>query len=589
MYFSSGLILNSGPISCLELKPSFDDKGLPKPLILVGTNGSGKTGALSTIADALAEIAAQHFQDVLPQLGAGHSYFRVLGGRNLRLNQPFELSALKFTHGNIDYFVRAKAGTISSGSIPTSFTHFNPMANLALEGSNKTVEGDNNQIANIFGAGAYVFFPSSRFEIPHWANKEILERNPEWDFNPHFSNRLEKPIVVQSSLQELKPWFLDVISEQLVDFHSVLFATDLAQLQASFLQKHAQAIANASGVSAIVSKILGQEARMARLVGGARDRKVCIASGSEMILPSIDHLSAGQSSLLSIFGTIAMYGNVPRIPIDRIEGIAIVDEIDDHLHADLQHEALPQLMKLFPRMQFIVSSHAPLFLLGMRKVFGDDGFTMIELPSGITIGPERFSEFETSFAYFRATQSFDAAIQEKVRSSGRPLVLTEGQTDPQYLKTACELLGFDDLADQIEFDWVGAPAGQGAQGGGKTHLDDALKFLTNNPQFQIRKVLFLYDPETKKPPRDEGNLHVRTLPQNINAKRQSGIENLLPDHVFEDQFFETKIMGKGDDKGPVPFLQKTRLCESLCGVKRDHKDFEAFRHTLEIIRSLLLS
>src|ERR1700686_66500 len=125
MYFSSGLILNSGAISCLELAASFDDRDLPKPLVLVGTNGSGKTGALSTIADALAEIAAQHFVDALPQReGSGHSYFRILGGRNLRLNQPFELSALKFTHGNLNYIVRAKAGKISSDSIPTGFTDF---------------------------------------------------------------------------------------------------------------------------------------------------------------------------------------------------------------------------------------------------------------------------------------------------------------------------------------------------------------------------------------------------------------------------------------------------------------------------------
>src|SRR6185436_19988530 len=132
-----------------------------------------------------------------------------------------------------------------------------------------------------------------------------------------------------------------------------------------------------------------------------------------------------------------------------------------------------------------------LFLLGMRKAFGENGFSMIALPSGLTISPERFSAFEASFDYFRSTKSFEDAVPEKIRSSNAPLVLTEGQTDPAYLKAACELLGFRDLADQVEFDWVGAPSKQGAAGGGKSHLDDAAKFLTNNPQFQVRDIVFL--------------------------------------------------------------------------------------------------
>lgn len=45
-------------------------------------------------------------------------------------------------------------------------------------------------------------------------------------------------------------------------------------------------------------------------------------------------------------------------PID-LSGIAIIDEIDVHLHISLQKKVLPFLIKAFPKIQFIVSTHSP--------------------------------------------------------------------------------------------------------------------------------------------------------------------------------------------------------------------------------------
>lgn len=45
-------------------------------------------------------------------------------------------------------------------------------------------------------------------------------------------------------------------------------------------------------------------------------------------------------------------------PID-LSGIAIIDEIDVHLHISLQKKVLPFLIKAFPKVQFIVSTHSP--------------------------------------------------------------------------------------------------------------------------------------------------------------------------------------------------------------------------------------
>src|SRR5687768_533430 len=111
MYLTHSLILNSGPIADLEFKAPFNDDGTPKPVILVGTNGSGKTNVLSVLADALVEAASLHLSNVMPEIGGGRAYFRIIGGRNQRVSAPFELALAKFKHGSEEIFYRSKAGT----------------------------------------------------------------------------------------------------------------------------------------------------------------------------------------------------------------------------------------------------------------------------------------------------------------------------------------------------------------------------------------------------------------------------------------------------------------------------------------------
>ena len=285
------------------------------------------------------------------------------------------------------------------------------------------------------------------------------------------------------------------------------------------------------------------------------------------------------------------YGDVgvAAKPLDQIEGIVIVDEIDAHLHADLQHDALPELMRCFPRVQFIVTSHSPLFPLGMRKMFGEDGFTLIELPSGLTIDPERFSEFEASLLYFHATQAFEASVKNRIIQSHRPLVLCEGETDPKYLATAAELLGLGDIVQQIELSWVGEKTSKGARGSGKDNLESAFKFLRSNPDLLPRQVVCLYDCDVNRKSEDFGNLFVRSLPYNGNNKlRSGGVENLLPETVFEEKFFQNKSITSGLDIGFIKELRKKALCDFLCDQKRDVADFERFREPLEGLRHLLI-
>lgn len=51
----------------------------------------------------------------------------------------------------------------------------------------------------------------------------------------------------------------------------------------------------------------------------------------------------------------------------EMSGLVLIDEIDLHLHPSWQAELVPKLKKVFPRMQFVVTTRSPLVLPGFAK------------------------------------------------------------------------------------------------------------------------------------------------------------------------------------------------------------------------------
>ena len=52
---------------------------------------------------------------------------------------------------------------------------------------------------------------------------------------------------------------------------------------------------------------------------------------------------------------------------ERVEGVVLIDEIDLHLHPRWQRAALPRLRSVFPRLQFIVTTHSPQVLSSVEN------------------------------------------------------------------------------------------------------------------------------------------------------------------------------------------------------------------------------
>ena len=73
-------------------------------------------------------------------------------------------------------------------------------------------------------------------------------------------------------------------------------------------------------------------------------------------------LSDGYSSIIDIISEILMRMENKSQKIYDLQGIVLIDEIETHLHIDLQKKILPFLTSFFPKIQFIVTTHSPFVL-----------------------------------------------------------------------------------------------------------------------------------------------------------------------------------------------------------------------------------
>lgn len=80
---------------------------------------------------------------------------------------------------------------------------------------------------------------------------------------------------------------------------------------------------------------------------------------------SFRDLSSGYSAILKVFVDLLMQTEVSEYSPHTISGYVIIDEIDVHLHVSLQRKVLPFLSSLFPKVQFIVSTHSPFVLMSV--------------------------------------------------------------------------------------------------------------------------------------------------------------------------------------------------------------------------------
>ncbi len=599
MYARRVQITNYGPIERLDIRFPFEG-ATPKPVVLVGENGSGKSILLSYIVNGLLSAKNTCYTES-PEVEVGKVY-KIRSTSYIRPESDFYFGRIDFEEelhqGEMQLRLpkRDYSGNPAGPSGVDAESAWQDMARNESSHQDTTIRHPSgSKIGEIFSRNCVLYFPPNRFEEPAWLNEDNLKAKAEYMGSKHLIGYTSRKIINYSPLRDNQNWLFEVI----YDRAAFEILTQHANFPVPvFLGYSGEATATYEIALQIVRSVMREDQNVRFGIGRRSNRAVSIMKDVEgnsvVLVPNIFQLSSGETSLLNLFLSIlrdfdlcgALFTNTADI-----RGIVVVDEIDLHLHAVHQYEVLPKLIQMFPRVQFIVTTHSPLFVLGMKNLFGEDGFALYRLPQGRQISPEEFSEFESAYQSLTATSRFADDIRAAIENSQKPVVFVEGTTDQRYIQRAAELLDQQNLLERIEL--------RDGKGGG--NLRNTWKnFNSALAEVLPRKVILLHDCDGRVETGEKGNLFRRGIPQQPCHPLVKGIENLFDKATLErarewkPAFIDIEGEHTKEERGEVTVVpetwtvnedEKMNLCNWLCenGTADDFQHFGVIFDMLEEI------
>ena len=374
MYIDSINIYNIGPIDKCIIKPKFDERGNPYPIVIIGDNGKGKTILSSYIADAIIELAKSHstYDNVVEHEGA---YYKIIGQTNIKNGKNYGATILSFKDDDKSFTYIEKAGTVNLNEIKKDLEILQNKEGIEQRVTNKEHIKEILNISNkeevekYFKNNVLCFFPSYRSEKPVWMNENAIKYNEIYD-HEKYNGKLNKEIIIDHSEERNTQWINSVIVDSLIDIVSVsehnyningnvanqqllrkakenleVILKNIFKCNSVKLQKEYRNQTN--GFKIICNEILKKEGS-------------CITS-KNTVVNSLKHFSLGQAVLFNMFATIIRHADIndimKSINLSDIRGIVVIDEIDMHLDSEMQYEVLPKLLKLFPKIQLLHIPH----------------------------------------------------------------------------------------------------------------------------------------------------------------------------------------------------------------------------------------
>jgi hypothetical protein len=168
-------------------------------------------------------------------------------------------------------------------------------------------------------------------------------------------------------------------------------------------------------------------------------------------------LSQGYQSLIAwladLVGQILLDAGEPVEAAD-MEGTVLVDEIDVHLHPTWQVRLIPALKKVFPRLQFIATTHSPMVLpaLAAEEVYllSQDAEGNVTAQQSAR-SPALLTGSELYDAFFEIRKLYPEALGDKLHRYGNlatdPTRSAEEEATMRALKQELEDAG-------VAFDWA---------------------------------------------------------------------------------------------------------------------------------------
>lgn len=163
---------------------------------------------------------------------------------------------------------------------------------------------------------------------------------------------------------------------------------------------------------------------------------------------SFDELAGGYAAILDIITDLMMrMEKTAGIKYD-MPGFVLIDEVDAHLHLSLQKNILPTLTTLFPKIQFIVTTHSPFVLNSIANavVYDLETKTLVDTKEGLSLLP--YSGIVES--YFGLSE-LSARLKEKFERY-KELAKQSNFTDDDYNELSDLESYLDEIPDFLALD-----------------------------------------------------------------------------------------------------------------------------------------
>lgn len=547
MYLEKIIFDNRAPFGHLEI--DFKNNGVN---VITAINGKGKTTILSHIADAFYELARPAYPQEFE--GKENKLYRVSSPLyNINSGKP-SIVYFRFKDGEdiYDYIdvrnICTKEQYDTAINVDNKIDYNNFQRRLKQQNFSKYWNVQNNDIRKkMFEQNVLTYFPSYRFELPAYLNDSYS--NPlKYSINNRFSGYLPNQIEVISDITSFSNWLLDVLLD-LKNGERIQLLKD-GKNNVFPITIPAQENIVLTNLNNILSNTLSSKKYQGRVRFGIGKRNGGMARIAIMndvdnehhyqICPSIFQLSSGELALISIFGEILHQAdnNENNMPLEKIKGIVVIDEIEKHLHITLQKEILPKMFALFPNVQFIVSSHSPFLNMGLAAELSGKHMIFDLDHNGISCSATKNDLYEEVYNLMIGENNRFAKLCQdltvKLESLTKPLIITEGKTDIKHILKAKEKLGVTDL----EFDVIQ----DNQQPDGESNLHKLLEQAAHIGNKNI--IIGVFDRDIKKTVEDieKNGQQIKDFGNNVYAfciplpesRRINGEEDISIEFLYSD-------------------------------------------------------
>lgn len=182
----------------------------------------------------------------------------------------------------------------------------------------------------------------------------------------------------------------------------------------------------------LITKLMGYQNVKARYSMSTREIDIYYTDENQqrMKMP-LNQMSDGYKGIISLITDIAyrLATLNPQLGTDILKkgtGVILIDEVDLHLHPAWQQKVLKNLMMIFPKLQFIVTTHAPAVINSVQaenlrilnhgeitmpgnEIYGKDVNSVLKEIMGANERPEEVSELFKMFYKCLSEKKFDEA------------------------------------------------------------------------------------------------------------------------------------------------------------------------------------